>query len=198
MTAPNQPQPRQETPPRSGRIGGLPTWGWVAIAAAGGVVVLLWLRSRKTAAPTTPTTDTSGNDIASELSVLQTEIQNLQGMGSLPTSPPPAGTPSSGPPLTAIQPIPGPNIPPGTMRPLGYTTVSDAKNLNELLSFYGETQQQFEQDNPWVKAFYATYIPSRGYVAQGTPGGQIVINAGRPGAPRPFNVRVPGGWGSAS
>lgn len=74
----------------SRRTAGIPGWGWVALAVAGGVVALLWLQSRKTAAPaTTPApagTDTTG--IADDqYQQLLAQLRDLQGAPSTPTTP---------------------------------------------------------------------------------------------------------------
>ena len=70
------------------KIGPLPLWGWVTLAAAGGVGYLWWRRhhaaasSTASTATTTPTsTDTGVN--ADAASVLQSEIEQLQGAQSV-------------------------------------------------------------------------------------------------------------------
>lgn len=75
------------------KLGPLPVWGWVAIAAAGGVVLLLWLQSRKNAAAAaTPAPNVIGPDTAEvqnlqdQFGVISSQIRNLQGGGSVATS----------------------------------------------------------------------------------------------------------------
>lgn len=89
--------PKRSTPPSGGggamseKLWGLPTWGWVAIAAAGGVVMLLWLQNRKKgdSAPqqtlTTPSADSADvQDLQSQLATIEAQIRDLQGGGSTP------------------------------------------------------------------------------------------------------------------
>lgn len=96
MTAPVRPE-RPSTEDGGGglstKIGPLPTWAWLAITAAGGVVVLLWLQSRKNAASST--TDTSGTvspstaDVANlqdQLATVGSQIRDLQGGQSQPNT----------------------------------------------------------------------------------------------------------------
>ncbi len=87
------------------KLFGLPTWGWVALAGAGGVALLLWLQNRKNAAPApVQTMDTSNagdsqiQDLQAELATVESQIRDVQGM---PSTPGPAGpTGPAGPPGT--------------------------------------------------------------------------------------------------
>lgn len=95
------------------RLGPLPAWGWIAVVALAAVGFILWRRSTSgtgttttgqsastgtTATPSTATTaadncsDAAGNavpcsqaDYSSQIAALQAEIDNLQGVPSVPT-----------------------------------------------------------------------------------------------------------------
>lgn len=92
------------------KVGPLPVWGWVALAAAGGIAVLLWLQSRKkAAAPGDTSTAATGSvspstaDVANlqdQLATVVSQIRDLQGGNSQPAP----GTPTdSGTYYFAIQ-----------------------------------------------------------------------------------------------
>lgn len=73
------------------KIGGLPTWGWIAIAAAGGIAIYMYLQYRKnSAASTTSSTDTSGTTAPGYTSdadqELLAQIRDLQGANSTATT----------------------------------------------------------------------------------------------------------------
>jgi hypothetical protein len=96
MTAPvTQPPPRPQTPPQQGngfqqKLGPLPVWAWIALAAAGGVVLLLWTQSRKSNSSDTATSpvDTATlGDNTGALETLASQIRDLQGANSQPTTP---------------------------------------------------------------------------------------------------------------
>lgn len=79
----------------SKKLYGIPTWGWLAIAAAGGVAALVWMQSRKKAA-TPATTANSGPTYADGIPTEQYEsllalLRDIQGQGSTSTTPPPSG-----------------------------------------------------------------------------------------------------------
>lgn len=87
----------------SKKIAGLPTWGWIAIAAAGGIGLYVWLQSRKSAAPTGDTLDNSNgssdpNGIGAYASdtdqALLAQIRDLQGAQSTATGDDTSSTPS--------------------------------------------------------------------------------------------------------
>lgn len=91
-----QPEPRRpEAPPSQGggltaKIGPLPAWGWLGLAVVGGVIVLLYLRSRNasnaTAAPSSgisPDTATVQN-LQDQLATFGSQVRDLQGAPSRP------------------------------------------------------------------------------------------------------------------
>ena len=89
---PPAPPPEPQGGGLNQRIGGLPTWGWLAIAGAAGVVILLWLQHRNSAASSTQ--DTSGTtanvpsvDQTGALETLASQIRDLQGAQSQPVTP---------------------------------------------------------------------------------------------------------------
>lgn len=106
-------QPSEDTASRGGgltqKVGPLPAWGWIAIAAAGGVGLLLWLQSRKASAAAAsqqqPSVDVQGADAATvanlqdQLATVVSQIRDLQG-GNSSSSP---STPDSGTYYFAIQ-----------------------------------------------------------------------------------------------
>ena len=79
------------------KMGPLPVWGWIALAAAGGIGVLVWLQHRKSAAADTTGTNSTvavqGADAATvanlqdQLGVVLSQIRDLQGGPSTPTGP---------------------------------------------------------------------------------------------------------------
>jgi hypothetical protein len=85
----------------SKKLGPLPAWAWVLLAAAGGVGYI-WYRNHKnasaasTAADTATSGDTSGTDDAASIATLQSEIQQLQGELSTQTPTPNSGGGESG------------------------------------------------------------------------------------------------------
>jgi hypothetical protein len=80
------------------KIGPLPMWGWVAIAAAGGIAALLWMQHRKPAAQPTNTTEVQGPDSATvanlqdQLGTVLGQIRDLQGGSSKPAPGAPTDT----------------------------------------------------------------------------------------------------------
>jgi len=85
-TLERRPQPEGEG--LSKKVAGLPTWGWIGIAAAGGVILLLWLQSRKSqAAPSTQDSSVPSTDQTGAIETLASQIRDLQGAGSQPTTP---------------------------------------------------------------------------------------------------------------
>jgi hypothetical protein len=74
------------------KTAGLPMWGWVALAAAGGIAALVWFQRPKAPAAATPptlavdTTDSSSDQNAALLA----QIRDLQGATSTPTTTKPA------------------------------------------------------------------------------------------------------------
>lgn len=169
------------------REGGLPRWGWIGLAAAVGVVGLVWYQSRKASQATASQTPTDisaqGLDTGQYESLLAL-LRDIQGNASQPTGTgtmigapipgPNPTTPPTGPPLT---PVPVPNNP-RPLRPTQQVLVKEGKNLNELLAFYGMTRQDFEAQNPGIGSTYRPYIAGRGYVQPGTPYAQTVLNLG--------------------
>ena len=100
---------RAGSPPAAGasnifqrKIGPLPGWGWMALAAVGAVGYLYWRNrqgaSAAQAAASTPV-DNSGavtDDVTGQLSTIQTEIQGLQGVESTEGSTTPTNSGSGG------------------------------------------------------------------------------------------------------
>lgn len=98
------------------KLGPLPVWGWVAIFAVGGAVVMLWMNNRKAAA--TSSTDTTSSDttaqsadisdLQSQLATVEAQIRDTQGLPATPGPPGPQG--AQGPPgtTTTTPPPPGP------------------------------------------------------------------------------------------
>lgn len=87
-------QPATERPPSSRpesarsqggfdrKIAGLPTWGWVLIAAGAGIAYILYRRytaAQAAAAQSNQTYTPSGIDYGPQLATIQSEIQDLQG-----------------------------------------------------------------------------------------------------------------------
>jgi hypothetical protein len=74
------------------KLGPLPVWGWIALAAAGGIAAIVWLRSRKPQDQQGNTTEVQGPDSATvqnlqdEMQVVISQIRDLQGGGSIPPS----------------------------------------------------------------------------------------------------------------
>lgn len=89
-------------PPRPGggglnaKLWGLPTWGWIAIAAAGGIGLFVWLQSRKknsTSDTSNPSNDQqggSGQYDSDEVQSLLAQIRDYQGQLSTPDPATPA------------------------------------------------------------------------------------------------------------
>lgn len=87
-------------PPRVGgggsflsqKVAGLPTWGWLAIAGAAGVVAFLWIQRSRKATDTTGTTDSNSTDSGSSdyssdvNQELLAQIRDLQGAPSTSTT----------------------------------------------------------------------------------------------------------------
>ena len=64
------------------KIGGLPAWGWVLIAAGAGVAFILYRKytaAQAAAAQSNQTFTPSGIDYGPQLATIQSEIQDLQG-----------------------------------------------------------------------------------------------------------------------
>jgi LysM domain len=161
------------------KVMGLPVWGWVAVAAAGGIVLLMWLQNRKskTAAPT----DTSGTPAYADLSGLTTEqyesllalLRDIQGNTSVPApaGPPgpqgPPGTPGTpGPPGTPAPtptPTPTPTTPPHTFR---YVWVTPYPSQHGTL--WGIAQDAYGDGNQWNRIYQANKAGTTR--ADGTPG----------------------------
>lgn len=90
-------QPTTERPPRedggglSQKLGPLPAWAWIGVAAVGGIIVILWLRSRNATAAqpaansVSPDTATVGN-LQDQLAVIASQIRDVQGGTSTPVS----------------------------------------------------------------------------------------------------------------
>ena len=91
------PQPARAASPSGGtgfarKIGPLPVWGWVGLAALGGGAYLWWRNHHKATSATTSTAvststgATTSTDYAGEVSTLQAEIQQLQGAALTPAT----------------------------------------------------------------------------------------------------------------
>jgi len=68
------------------KVAGLPTWGWIGIAGAAAVVLLLWLQNRGSSQQqsTQDTTGTTSVDQTGALETLTAQIRDLQGANSQP------------------------------------------------------------------------------------------------------------------
>lgn len=158
MTQP--PEPRRassEGTPSGGltsKIGPLPVWGWVALAAVGGVVVLLWLRSRNSAAAGSTTSTVSPDtatvaNLQDQLATVTSQIRDLQGAGSVATNP--ATGPGTGP-YNGIRPIHpvgaggapgGYHVDPGTQY-----IVKKGDSLSAIAAMFGRAEQEIVNANP--------------------------------------------------
>lgn len=104
MAEPLPPRPRQMPPPPSDtspseggglqrRMMGLPMWGWIAIAAAGGIVLILWYQNKKNNQPAPGAnadvtgTDTTQGLATSQYEALLAQLRDLQGANSVPATP---------------------------------------------------------------------------------------------------------------
>lgn len=169
------------------KVGPLPAWGWIAIAAAGGIGVLLWLQNRRGKQQPTNTTDVQGVDSATlnnfedALATIEAQIRDLQGAGSQPTPGGGGGLTPGGPTPPPVTP-PSNDQPPPSHRPIGHTLVIDGKNLQELLNFYGMTAEQLWTLNPGLQGSVRWYTPGKGYSPTNTytPGAQQVLDVGQP------------------
>jgi LysM repeat protein len=141
---------------------GLPMWGWIALAAAGGVVALVWMQNHKS-----KTTDSSIQTPVDQnpegLSTDQYEsllalLRDIQGQPStpLPTpSPGPAGPP--GPPGPSGQPPKPPRTPTPTklqtVTVAEYTTKNPPWNstLSGIAKHYNTSVSNLMRLNPWIK-----------------------------------------------
>lgn len=77
----------------SSKMMGLPTWAWVALAAAGGIVALVWMQNRKGSATPATTDTTRVPDDQAMVSTEQYEsllalLRDLQGGDSTSVTPP--------------------------------------------------------------------------------------------------------------
>jgi hypothetical protein len=65
------------------KMGGLPVWAWVAIAAAGGIVFFVWRSKSSSTTASTADTSTDNSDAEanslSQLAVLESQIRDIQG-----------------------------------------------------------------------------------------------------------------------
>lgn len=96
--------PPPGAPPSTGgglnkKLWGLPTWGWIAIAAAAGIGGFVWLQSRKKSSDDSSTDTTSDDSSVTNAGYssdvdqgLLAQIRDLQGDTSTPT----AATPTAG------------------------------------------------------------------------------------------------------
>lgn len=146
----------------SRRMGGLPAWGWIAIAAAAGIGVILWLNFRKNqaAASSATTFDANSTDASiptDQYEVLLSQIRDLQGDASQPGPTGPTGP--AGPPGP-----PGPTSPPPVSQPPGhegpgkhpvvrYYTVQKWPAQGSTLS--GIAKIVYGNSNQWPKIFQA-------------------------------------------
>lgn len=172
MTQPPEPTPREgRGSGLSEKVGPLPTWAWIGVAVVGGIVVILWLRSRNAAASGSSTVDTGTTgvspDVASvanlqdQLATVEGQIRDIQGGTSTPAAP---GT-DTVPTTTAV--------------------ITEGQGLNTFLAKYHITLDQLLQYNPDVGQYLKTTNAS-GY----GPGGpdSLAFNVG---TGPPLIVRIP-------
>lgn len=179
-----------DTQSRSGggltqKVGPLPTWGWIALAAAGGIGVLLWMQNRRknaaAVAGTAPAVDVQGADAATvanlqdQLATVMSQIRDTQAIPLTPGPTGPAG--SAGPvgPPGAIGPPGTPvNVNPVQIQPVpSRTTITSGESVAPMLAFFGMTQQQFESLNPGIQQTYY-HKPGTNALAFSLPGPRIV------------------------
>lgn len=145
------------------KVGPLPVWGWVALAAAGGIAVLLWLQNRRTAAAaagagTNATTQVQGADAAqvaniqNQLSTVLSQIRDVQAMPLTPGPAGPAGaTGGIGPPGTPASPAPAPTngwLHPGTTYVVTSKDNATHDSPGTIARFFGRTRQEIVDANP--------------------------------------------------
>lgn len=160
-----------ESPPRerggsglTAKVGPLPTWGWIALAAAGGIVAILWLRSRGANQPSTSDTSSVSPDSATignlqdQLAVIASQIRDVQGGTSTPVT---------------------------TTQPTQTAVITEGQGLNAFLQKYHITLDQLLALNPDIGQYLKTTNAS-GY----GPGGpdSLVFNVG---TGPPLIVKVP-------
>lgn len=167
MTQPET-QPRQGGDGLSAKVGPLPAWGWIVLAAVGGIGLIVLLRSRNATQSTTapssvsPDTATTAN-LQDQLAVVASQIRDLQGGNS---TPPPNNPPS------------------GTTQPTQTAVITEGQGLNAFLQRYHITLDQLLALNPDVGQYLRTTNRS-GY----GPGGpdSLVFNVGA----TPVIVKIP-------
>src|SRR5436309_167365 len=92
------------------KVGGLPMWGWVGLAASAGIVVMVWRQRGKKTEPTPsqqqPIVEASG--LATEqASSIYSLLRTLQGTPSTPLPAPPSGETLQAPSNIRVEPSAG-------------------------------------------------------------------------------------------
>jgi len=120
------------------KVGPLPTWGWIAIAAAGGIGVLLWLQHRRSAAQPTGTNNTvavQGADAATVSNLqdeLQTAFAQIRDLQSGQASTPAPSAPTTAP--SPANPFPTPGQSPASYHNTG--PLKQGTTLQDLAKLY--------------------------------------------------------------
>jgi len=151
---------------------GLPVWGWAGLAVAGGVVVLTWLRSRKSTV--TPSTDTSSTQLSDaqglatdQYETLLSLLRDLQGQNSTPigdTTPTPVPDPT---PVPVPNPAPTPSPTP-TPTGTSYRYVTVTKYPSSHGTLFGIAKDVYGNGNLWPRLYAANRSGTTR--ADGTPG----------------------------
>lgn len=124
------------------KMAGLPTWAWIALAAAGGIVALVWMQNRRKADDTGSSTASQG--ASGDDAVVSTEqyesllalLRDLQGGDSTPvpgtTTPPADGVTKPG----VYNPPP---INPALARGVGWVHVKKGETAASVAKKYNTT-----------------------------------------------------------
>lgn len=126
---------------------GLPTWAWIALAAAGGIVFFIW-KNKQSASASDGSNAVNVNGVDAEtLNTIESQIRDIQ--GALSIDPTTAGqTPVVGDPTTQV---PGgdkgeahPTQPaPGSKRGYGWHKVSKGEGPSGIAKQYGISTAEF-------------------------------------------------------
>lgn len=118
------------------REAGLPRWGWITLAAAGGVLGLVWYQSHRAAQATAgqQTVDTTAQGLdTGQYESLLAILRDLQGQPSQPT---PTPTPTS--PWNPTITIPTPNNPTPVQNWIDTSGPGPMRNLTLIAGFRGK------------------------------------------------------------
>ena len=134
MTQPPEAPPRESGGGLSTKVGPLPGWAWIGIAAVAGIGVILWLRSRgsaTSAAPgstVSPDTATVGN-LQDQLATIAAQMRDLQGGSTTPTT---------------------------NTQPTRTVIITGGQSLQDFLSQYSVSLQDFLALNPDIAKYLRT------------------------------------------